>query len=239
MTMECRDCDSIIHDFMRPQVTDEGLRAKAFEHIMRCARCEARFSNIRSLEKALRALAKTVDSEQSAAPLEPALRIVFQQQKGAKPRSRSFASWVAIGMAASMLLSIGFVSRHRLFGPVRKPPMVATPGQVPPAIASNVQIPEPVATLAPKTRKHSKPKTRVAAQRRDTGEFVTAFYALPYAESFDHTMSGEVVRVKLRGSALPGIGFPMALNGDRASEQITADLIVGENGLPLAIRFVR
>jgi hypothetical protein len=31
----------------------------------------------------------------------------------------------------------------------------------------------------------------------------------------------------------------MALNGDRAAEQITADLLVGENGLPLAIRFVR
>jgi hypothetical protein len=31
----------------------------------------------------------------------------------------------------------------------------------------------------------------------------------------------------------------MALNGDTTSEQVTADLIVGENGLPLAIRFVR
>jgi hypothetical protein len=73
----------------------------------------------------------------------------------------------------------------------------------------------------------------------DGEELVTAFYALPYAESSEHIMSGEIVRVKLRGSALPGIGFPMALNGDRAAEQFTADLIVGENGLPLAIRFVR
>jgi hypothetical protein len=239
MTMECRECDSIIHDFMRAQVADEQLRAKAFEHIMRCARCEARFSNIRSLEKALRTLAETIDPEQSAAQLEPVLRIVFQQQKGARPRSRSFASWVAIGMAASMLLSIGFVSRHRIFGPERKPPVVARPQPLQPTTASNAQIPEPVATLAPETRKHRKSRPRVAAQRRDTEEFVTAFYALPYAESSDHTMSGEIVRVKLRGSALPGIGFPMALNGDRASEQITADLIVGENGLPLAIRFVR
>jgi hypothetical protein len=239
MTMECRECDSIIHDFMRAQMADEELRTKAFDHIMRCARCEARFSNIRSLEKALRSLAQTMDSERSAAHLEPVLRIVFQQQKGARPRSRSFASWVAIGMAASMLLSIGFVSRHRIFGPVRKPPVVVTPGQLPPAYASSAQIPEPVATLAQETSKHRKSRPRVAAQSRDTEEFVTAFYPLPYAESSDHTVSGEIVRVKLRGSALPGIGFPMALNGDRASEQITADLIVGENGLPLAIRLVR
>jgi hypothetical protein len=38
---------------------------------------------------------------------------------------------------------------------------------------------------------------------------------------------------------LPAIGFPVALDGDRAAELITADLLVGENGLPLAIRFVR
>jgi hypothetical protein len=239
MTMECRECDSIIHDFMRAQVADEELRTKAFDHIMRCARCEARFSDIRSLETALRTLADTMDSERSAAQLEPVLRVVFQQQKGARPRSRSFSSWVAIGMAASMLLSIGFVSRHRLFSPLRKPPMVVTPGQLPPANASNAQIPEPVAALAPETRKHRKSGPRVAARSKDTEEFVTAFYPLPYAESSDHTMNGEIVRVKLRGSALPGIGFPMALNGDRASEQITADLIIGENGLPLAIRFVR
>jgi hypothetical protein len=239
MTMECRDCDSVIHDFMRPQVTGEELRTRVFEHVTGCARCQARFSNIRSLEKALRTLAETMDSEQSAAQLEPVLKTVFQQQKGAKPRSRSLARLVAIGIAASALLSIGFLSRHRIFGPVRKPPIVATPGQLTQAGTSNAQIPESVPSLVPQTRKHPKPKPHLAAQRGDTEEFVTGFYALPYAGSFDGTLNGEIVRVKLRGSVLPGIGFPMALNGDGASEQITADLIVGENGLPLAIRFVR
>lgn len=237
--MECRECHSIIHDFMRAQVADEEQRTKAFDHIIRCARCEARFSNIRSLEKALRALAETMDSERSAAHLEPVLRTVFQQQKRARPRARSFASRVAIGMAASMLLSMGLVSWHWTFGPMRKPPIVVTPGQLPLADASNAQIPEPVAAPAPETPRHRKSRPRAVAQSRHTEEFVTAFYPLPYAESSNHTVSGEIVRVKLRGSALPGIGFPMALNGDRASEQITADLIIGENGLPLAIRFVR
>jgi hypothetical protein len=239
MIMECQECDSIIHDFMRAEAANEELRTKAFEHIMRCARCEARFSNIRSLERALRILADTMDSERSAAQLEPVLRTIFQQQKGVKRHSRSFASWVAIGTAALLLLSIEFVSRHRIFGPERKPAVVATPQPLQPANASKAQIPESVAKLAQETRKRQKSRPRVRAQRMDTEEFVTAFYALPYAESSDRIMSGEIVRVKLRGSALPGIGFPMALNGDRAAEQFTADLIVGENGLPLAIRFVR
>jgi hypothetical protein len=142
-------------------------------------------------------------------------------------------------MAASLLLSIGFLSGHLILGPERKPSILATPKSVQPAGMSNAQIPEPAEKLAQETRKHRKSRSRIPAQRAGGEEFVTGFYALPYAESYDHVMSGEIVRVKLRGSALPGIGFPMALNGDRGSEQITADLIVGENGLPLAIRFVR
>src|SRR5207247_9008536 len=112
MIMECQECDSIIHDFMRAETANEELRTKAFEHIMRCARCEARFSNIRSLEKTLRTLAETMDSEGSAAQLEPVLRIVFQQQKRVRQRSRPVARGVGIGISAALLVSTGVVSCH-------------------------------------------------------------------------------------------------------------------------------
>ena len=237
--MECRECDSIIHDFMHAEVANEDVRTKAFDHITHCARCETRFSDLRALERALRTLAETTDSERSAAQLEPVLRTVFRQQKRVRRRSRSVASWVAIGMAASLLLSIGVVSRHRISALESKPLILTTPKPVQPADVSIAQIPEPTAKLSRKTGRHRKSKPRTPAQLTDSEEFVTGFYALPYAESSDRVFSGEIIRVKLRGSALPAIGFPAALNGDQAAEQITADLFVAENGLPLAIRFVR
>jgi hypothetical protein len=239
MTMECRECDSIIHDFMRAEVASEEVRTMAFDHIVRCARCETRFSNFRSLERALRTLAENMDSERSAARLEPVLRTIFQQQKRARQRSRSVASWVAIGVAASLLLSIGVVSWQRIVAPEATPPILATPKLVQPADVAIAQVPEPIAKLSRKTRNRRKSKPIVPAQRTDSEELVTGFYALPYAESSDRVFSGEIVRVKLRGSALPAFGFPVALNGDQAAEQITADLFVAENGVPLAIRFVR
>src|SRR5207247_9857222 len=110
MIMECQECDSIIHDFMRAETANEELRTKAFEHIMRCARREARFSNIRSLEKTLRTLAETMDSEGSAAQLEPVLRIVFQHQTRVRQRPRPVVSCMLIGIAASLLLSVGAAS---------------------------------------------------------------------------------------------------------------------------------
>jgi len=239
MTMECRECDSIIHDFMRAEVANEEVRTKAFDHIMHCARCEARFSNVRSLERALRTLRETMDSERSAARLEPVLRAVFRQQKSVRQRSRSVASWVAIGVAASLLLSIVVVSWQRIVAPKATLPILATAKPVQPADVSIAQVAEPAAKLSRKTRDSRKSKPRIPAQLTDSEEFVTGFYALPYAESSDRVFSGEIVRVKLQGSALPAIGFPVALNGDQAAEQITADLFVAENGLPLAIRFVR
>lgn len=237
--MECQECESIIHDFLRTDVTNEEARTEAFEHIFHCARCEARFSNVRSLERALRTLGDTTDSERSAAQLEPSLRAVFRQQKRVRRRSRSVASWAAIGVAASLLLSIGVGLRPRTAAPVRKLEVLAVPQPVKPAGTSVAQIPERAARLPQETHNHRKPKHRVPEQGTYSGEFVTGFYALPYAQGSDRLTNGEIIRVKLRGSALPAIGFPVALNGDRATDSITADLFVGENGVPLAIRFVR
>jgi hypothetical protein len=49
--------------------------------------------------------------------------------------------------------------------------------------------------------------------------------------------SGSVVRIELPRSALESFGFPM--NMERAGERIKADVVVGNDGLARAIRFVR
>jgi len=237
--MECRECGSYIHDFMRAEMASGEMRTKVFDHIEHCAHCEAHFYNIRSLERALRALAENTDTERSAAEMESVLRTLFQQQKRVRRHSRSVASWVAVGVVASLLLSMGVLSWRRLIAPEPTPPAVALPQLSPPATASKAQAPGPAAKGAPQNGRHRKSKPDIPAQPADGKEFVTGFYALPYAENSNRAFSGEIVRVKLRGSALPAIGFPVALNGDQAAEQITADLFVGQNGLPLAIRFVR
>jgi hypothetical protein len=48
---------------------------------------------------------------------------------------------------------------------------------------------------------------------------------------------GEVIRVQMPGSALIAFGLPV--NIERADVPVKADLLVGEDGLARAIRFVR
>jgi hypothetical protein len=68
-------------------------------------------------------------------------------------------------------------------------------------------------------------------------EIATDFFPLMNREALGQLDSGQVVRVELPRSALMSFGLPM--NMDRADERIKADVVVGNDGLARAIRFVR
>lgn len=100
------------------------------------------------------------------------------------------------------------------------------------------ETPLPVA----KTKTISKPvKTRRAMpvsvmSAIEDAEVATDYLPLTYIASSDDR-SGQVVRVELPRSAMVALGLPV--NNESKSELVKADVIVGDDGLALAIRFVR
>jgi hypothetical protein len=82
-----------------------------------------------------------------------------------------------------------------------------------------------------------------AAQTSATGplaaanEIATDFIPLMQGESLNQMDGGQVVRVELPRTALMSFGLPM--NMERADERIKADVVIGNDGLARAIRFVR
>ncbi len=74
-----------------------------------------------------------------------------------------------------------------------------------------------------------------AAANRD--EIATDFLPLGDANNLATQDGGQLVRVELPRSALLTFGLPM--NIERAAEPVKADVLVGQNGLARAIRFVR
>lgn len=129
---------------------------------------------------------------------------------------------------------------------------------LPPAPLSTRQIAQPsTEPIAPKAQ----PQTQVATQVEDQGlihpalnqqprssrrrgqpasratEVATDFLPLTFVDDSRAQESGHVVRVKVPRSALIAFGVPM--NMERAGELITADLVVGDDGLARAIRFVQ
>lgn len=68
-------------------------------------------------------------------------------------------------------------------------------------------------------------------------EIATAFIPLAGGRSFAPTDSLQLMRVELPRSALVSFGLPM--NVERADQRIKADVLIGNDGVARAIRFVR
>jgi len=81
----------------------------------------------------------------------------------------------------------------------------------------------------------AKPVARKALHRKQPKEVMTAFYSLlDDAPPFDH---GELLRVNLTAAAMRSVGF--AVSEEHLDDPVLADVLVGEEGLARAIRFVR
>ncbi|HXU08672.1 MAG TPA: hypothetical protein VN743_06715, partial [Blastocatellia bacterium] len=83
----------------------------------------------------------------------------------------------------------------------------------------------------------SKPAAPDSNVSRREVEIATDFFPLVNREALTQLDSGQLVRVELPRSALMSFGLPM--NMERAGERIKADVVVGDDGLARAIRFVR
>jgi hypothetical protein len=68
-------------------------------------------------------------------------------------------------------------------------------------------------------------------------DIATDFIPLTYGAGLSGTDGGHVVRVELPRTALAQFGLPV--NAERSAEPVMADVLLGEDGLARAIRFVR
>ena len=60
---------------------------------------------------------------------------------------------------------------------------------------------------------------------------------MPYAPVFTSEDRGQVVRVRLPRESMRSFGLPV--NQDRIVQTVKADVLVGEDGIARAIRFVQ
>ena len=168
--------------------------------------------------QALKALAE--NDRDREAPLAVEARLLRQFR--ARRTSRKWR-WVGIAAIAAGVVLAVLLSTNRSSRPVV--------GAVPPA----VQIPQraalpvaPVAASAPRkvARKMARPEAR---------EVVTDFFPLmDPAPPFER---GQILRVQLPAAAMRTVGLPV--REDHLADPIQADVLVGEEGMPRAIRFVR
>ncbi len=83
------------------------------------------------------------------------------------------------------------------------------------------------------------PRSQVRDSRRasTSPEIMTEFMPVAYGDNLNEIENGRIVRVEVPRSALAQFGLPV--NMDRANERVKADVLIGDDGMARAIRFVR
>ena len=166
--------------------------------------------------EALRALSEHDASTEASPEVEARLRVQFQSRR----RRRAWRQGAAWAVAAGAAIVVFFVVTNR------KPP---APVPVREVVRQAIAVhPETASVVTAKTAKHvRKPVARPQ-------EVVTDFFPLmDPAPPFER---GQLLRVELPASAMQMVGLPV--REDRLADPVQADVLVGEEGLPRAIRFV-
>lgn len=193
-------------------------------------------NDMERLNDALKGLRDDSVGRGASGHLETRLRAAFREKHA--PRRRFHWSW--LGALATAALALFIMWRLSTPEQVQAPPAIAdrTPA---PQVTPAPQAPEVVASAAPK-KKPATLRKRPAPARQQAVDAVTAaardsgFIALPYAPPMFPNDRGQVMRVRMPLQTLRRLGMPM--NEERIMERIPADVLLGEDGIPRAVRIV-
>ena len=176
-------------------------------------------------DQVLQALAALAENDREReAPPEVEARLI-----GAFHARRRFRrGWVIIATIAAALVIALLLWLNRTPKPV-----VSAVQPIPQAPETARLAPLAVAKVAPAPRRV--PRNAAAVGQPQPREVVTDFFPLMNpAPSFER---GQMLRVQLPAAAMQSVGLPV--REEHLGDLVQADVLIGEEGMPRAIRFVR
>lgn len=173
---------------------------------------------------ALRALGESDRDKHASPETELRLKLAFRRHRVVR-RWRQATAWAIA--AAAVVAIVSTVGR----GP--RPPSVASPPTAKVADTATTVSVTPAPQSAPPAVGALVPRTR--ARRAAEREIVTDFF--PLMDVPPPIGRGALVRVYLPAGAMRTVGLPV--REDRLSDRVQADVLVSEEGLATAIRFVK
>jgi anti-sigma factor RsiW len=223
--MTCEEFEAIGLDAERDASLSEAQHAAAVEHAASCSRCAALQNSWQAARLELRSLAEETAAAQAPPRVEMRLRQEFRTRHHTLKvrRTAVVAAW-ALAAAAVLVGAVSWINwrsnQRTSVGSHSNASQTAGNLQGNSATASsNQQSPEQNAV--------ANSETLVADNE------LSDFTLLPGVLPAD-TDDAAILRVRMQRAALGVLGLPV--NEDRAGEWIQVDLLVGNDGLPQAVR---
>jgi hypothetical protein len=248
--MNCHDFEKVVLSLARNSLLDAASREQSSIHMESCERCAARLAEERALLARVRAIVAEMVDEEPPARVDAALLAAFRAQTAAPApsnvvsmpgRAGHWPSWKLAAVAAGILILISAMAIFWRSASSHKPQReeradAPTPGATPGPQAQEPAGRDQVAGKQPKNPP-KRARHRAPVNSSDEDEVVTRFFSLREGEDLTALDSLQLVRIELPGSALSEVGLPV--DPETVNEPVKADVVLGQDGLARAIRFVR
>lgn len=151
-------------------------------------------------------------------------------------RHALFGTFAAAGVLAASLV-VAFFGRSAQQAPPKLPAISVRIENGMGRVASVAPVEEAKTTRkAQRVRKGGTGRKAVAGRMGDVLEPRESFLALPFAPPLVPSDEAQIVRVRLPRTSLRAWGVPV--NEDAAFERMQADVLLGQDGIARAVRFV-
>jgi hypothetical protein len=215
--MNCEQVEAIVLDLDRDGAADSLERAAALAHLSHCPRCAALQESWEAAREELRLLGEETLEARAPARVEMRLRQEFRTRHRTMVvrRGAVAAAW-ALAAAAVLVGAVGSwnweLARHREAANQKLAAQNAMTASEPAGLNQASSNPSDALSTAD-----------------DSGDFTP----LP-GTTLDETEEAAILHVRMQRSSLGALGLPV--NEERAGEWIQVDLLVGNDGLPQAVR---
>ncbi|HVB99383.1 MAG TPA: hypothetical protein VNJ12_08670 [Candidatus Dormibacteraeota bacterium] len=229
--MKCGEFAEIVHDLARARQLGEVEAAIGRAHAESCPACGCLLAEAQRLAGVLREA--SVESRGLEAPegVESGLMAAFRAANSAprQSRPRPKPKWLlGLGLAGAGVLASLLVFVWLARSPGRRPSSAA-------ASAATGSATEAIAEQKAPAGQTAAMPANLPAQPNTS--LVSGFVPVPFAGGIARGDTGVIVRVQVPRSALAELGYPIDETGGEGMVQ--ADLLVGEDGWPHAVRIVR
>lgn len=219
--MNCEQVEAIVLDLERDDALDLIEKAAAVAHLSHCPRCAALQESWHAAKEELRALGEETMKAGAPARVEMRLRQEFRtRHRTLVVRHRAIVAAWALAAAAVLVGAVGWRNWQQARNlEAAKQRMAAQNALVASAAAGG-------------QNDASNDFSSGISSGDDSGEFTP----LP-GTAVDETEEAAILRVRMQRSSLGALGLPV--NEERAGEWIQVDLLVGNDGLPQAVRLAQ
>lgn len=232
--MTCQEFASIARDFTHRQWLSPEATERAAAHLQHCAACKQLFESQRALSHALHRLSEEQASLGAPKDVEQRLMAAFDARQPGKSHRLTVSKWWAIPIAAAALLAMFLVRPKpaeveiRVAGDTERAPVLR-----PAPESTRVEQPAPVESPV-RIAGEARPRLRSAAAA--PREQATEFIPLRYGKPVESGELVQVIRMQFPRGELARLGLPVT--PDAATGMVKADVLIGEDGMAKAIRFL-